>query len=118
MSIILARNHIETGFSMDDARLLKDYIDAVKVSSPENEKIIIDFEGVKFFTTQFFNSSIGKYVLEIGPSEFESKFEIINLSEVGQATFKHSYENAVSYFHLPPEKRLQQDDIVNQTEDV
>ena len=117
MYIILARDYIETGFSLDDANQLVCSIDAALAATSGKEKITIDFTGVKFFTTQFFNNSIGRYVLQMSPDGFNSQFEIINLSEVGQATFQHSYDNAVSYFNLPPDKRLEQDNIIAQTED-
>lgn len=117
MNTILVRDYIETGFSLDDAEKLNERIEAALSHSSGNDIITIDFNGVKFFTTQFFNNSIGKYVLQMSPSVFDTRFEVIHLSEIGQATFQRSYENAVSYFNLPPEKRLAQDNIIDQFED-
>ena len=114
---IFANNYIETGFSVEDAENLERAIKAV-YSSSQKEKIEIDFSGVKFFTTQFFNNSIGKFILTLSPEIFDSIFTIVNLSEAGQATFLHSYDNAVSYYNLPPEKRLLQDEIINQDEEL
>ena len=54
----------------------------------------------------------------MSPKIFDEKFEIVNLTDVGQATFRHSYDNAVSYYNLPPDKRLAQDNIINQIEDL
>lgn len=117
MNTIFAQNYIESGFSLDDSNKLVNCInDALKTS--DNEKIVIDFSGVKFFTTQFFNNSLGKYIIQMSPKIFDEKFEIVNLTDVGQATFRHSYDNAVSYYKLPPDKRLAQDNIINQIEDL
>lgn len=118
MSTILVREYIETGFSLDDAEKLNEQIEAALSQSKETDIITLDFNGVRFFTTQFFNNAIGKYVLEMGPDAFNARFEFIHLSDIGQATFQRSYDNAVSYFDLPPEKRLAQDDIIDQIEDV
>jgi hypothetical protein len=118
MEVVIANKLIETGFTLDYARKLFEHIDEKITAHPgPDEKFVIDFDEVKFFTTQFFNNSISKYVLTMGPEEFEKKFSVINLSEAGQSTYKHSFDNAVSYFKLPAEKRLEQDRIVNQCED-
>jgi hypothetical protein len=116
METIIAKEIIETGFSIDDAQKMYERIDEIIKSNPSAE-IVIDFDKVKFFTTQFFNNCISKYVLTMGPEEFSKRFNIIRLSEAGQSTFKHSFDNAVSYFNLPVEKRLEQNQIVDQNEE-
>lgn len=119
MEKILVHELIKTGFSLDEAQKLFEQIDKkVKAHSNLKEKIIIDFNGVKFFTTQFFNNSISKYILTMGPEEFKKIFEIINLSDAGQSTYQHSFENAVSYYNLPAEKRIEQNKIVDENEEL
>lgn len=117
MYTISAKNLIQTGFSIDDAKQLVNEIEKALLQTSDDEKIVIDFTDVKFFTTQFFNNSVGKYVLKMSPCKFNKKFEIKNLSSVGQSTFQHSYDNAVSYYKLPPDKRLEQDEIIDQSEE-
>jgi hypothetical protein len=106
--MILAKDYIQTGFSIEDADRLDS---AIKKEIDSTEKIIIDFDGITFFTTLFFNNALTKYVLQLTPEKYNQKFEIINLSDVGEITYAHSYDNAVEYFNLPPEKRQIQEQI-------
>lgn len=63
------------------------------------DKIVLDFEGISMFTTPFFNSSIGYFILQYGPELFDEKIEILGLQEMGQETYKHSYDNAVEFYN-------------------
>lgn len=107
--MILARDYIQTGFSIDDAEKLDT---AITTEIGNDETVIIDFDGVTYFTTLFFNNALAKYVLELTPEKYDQKFKIINLSEVGETTYKHSYDNAVEYYKLPPEEREIQSKII------
>lgn len=111
--MILAKKYIETGFSVEDAEKL----DAAIALEITQDNIEINFEGVKFFTTLFFNNALAKYVLKLGPENYESKFKIKNLSEIGKTTYNHSIENAKEYYKLPPEKRKVQDEILSSNEE-
>ena len=111
--MILAKNYIKTGFSVEDA----DKLDVAIASEITQDSIVIDFEGVKFFTTLFFNNALAKYVLKLGPENYESKFKIRNLSDIGKTTYDHSLENAKEYYKLPPEKREVQDEILSSNEE-
>lgn len=93
-SMIKVADYIQTAFSMEDAAALTPMIDA---ELKENSKIILDFSNIKFFTTLFFNNAITKYVLSLGPDEYKKRFELTNLSKVGKATYKYSFENAMLY---------------------
>lgn len=107
--MILAKDYIQTGFSIEDAGKL-DIAISKQINS--NEKIVIDFSGITFFTTLFFNNALAKYVLLLTPEKYNEKFEIVNLSEVGEITYKHSYDNALEYYDLPPKKREIQEQII------
>ena len=73
------------------------------------EKIVLDFSEIKLFTTLFFNNALAKYVLEMGPEAYSHRFEVKNLSEVGETTYLHSMENAKDYYRVSAEeKELQQ----------
>lgn len=107
--MILARNYIQTGFSADDAEKLDTVI---RPLFDKHERITIDFEGIKIFTTLFFNTALAKYVMDIGPVEYEKLFELKNLSDVGEVTYKHSLDNAKSYYEMTEEQRKKQDEIL------
>lgn len=60
------------------------------------EDVCLDFEGIDFFATPFFNSSIGYFVVNLKPEVFEKRISVKNLSELGEETYRHSYQNAIS----------------------
>ncbi len=107
--MILARDYIETGFSADDAGKLDAII---KPLFDRGEKVVIDFDEIKIFTTLFFNTALAKYVMEIGPDAYERIFELKNLSEVGDSTYQHSLDNAKNYYALTKEQQRKQDEIL------
>lgn len=77
-------------FEQDGTKLREAIIEALK----KDEVVQLDFKGVDYFTTMFFNASIGWLVLEEGPLYVENKVKVINLSELGKMTWQHSFENA------------------------
>lgn len=111
-SMIKVSNYIQTAFSMEDAAALVPIIDA-KLNT--NSNVVLDFSGIKFFTTLFFNNAITKYVLSLGPEEYKKKFKLINLSEVGRTTYEHSLTNANSYYELSDDKRKKAEMIISET---
>lgn len=66
-------------------------IEANKVDS--NEEIILDFKGIVLYATMFFNASIGFFIKE-DRTEILDKIKIINITSLGERTYKHSKENA------------------------
>lgn len=111
--MILAKKYIETGFSAEDAEKLDAIINPI---FQKREKVVIDFDGITIFTTLFFNTALGKYVMEIGPDEYGKLFELKNLSDVGEVTYQHSLDNAKNYFALSAEQRKKQDEILSDPE--
>lgn len=83
---------INSAFSNEEANILKACIE--KKLLTEN-KIILDFEGITQFTTLFFNFSTGFFVKEYGKEKYDDIFELINLSELGESTYIHSYNNSL-----------------------
>ena len=57
--------------------------------------IILDFTDISLFATMFFNASIGWLVLKDGTEVVSDNIIYTNLSDLGQTTWKHSFENAV-----------------------
>lgn len=106
--MIHANRYIQTGFSSDDAEKL---LSVIHPLVEKKEKIVIDFSNVKIFTTLFFNNALAKYLVELGPEEFEKLFEIKNLSDVGSTTYQHSLDNAREYYAMSKEQRTSQMDI-------
>lgn len=92
--MIYAKEYITTGFSIEDAKKLQDVIQKQLNSSGT---IKIDFSDIKIFTTLFFNNALTKYVVELGPKKYHDKFNLINLSELGQVTYQYSLDNACDY---------------------
>lgn len=101
---ILVNTIIKNAFSAKDAEKLNIEIDkGLDVGVP----VTLDFSGIKFFSSLFFNASVCKYIFELGLDQYQSNIQIVNLSEVGEATYQRSYENAMDYYRLSPEERKQ-----------
>lgn len=111
--MIKVSNIIKTAFSANDAEKISQEIEKVF----NNEKIIVDFSDITIFTTLFFNNVFAKYLIEFGPENYNNKFQLINLSELGKTTYKHSYDNAISYYNLSEEDRKKQDEELNTPDD-
>lgn len=62
------------------------------------EKIILDFDNITLFATPFFNLAIGHFVIKLTPEKFLEKIKCINLTELGEETYKYSYNNACSIY--------------------
>lgn len=103
--MIKANEYIKTAFSANDAECLSNAILPVFESG---EMVEVDFSEITIFTTLFFNNVFAKYLIQIGPEEYNKKFNLINLSELGKTTYQHSYDNAVSYYNLSTEDREKQ----------
>ena len=59
-----------------------------------HNKIILDFTGIQLFTTTFFSTSIGYYILKLSPKECKDRFILTNLSKAGKHAYRCSFENA------------------------
>lgn len=107
--MIKAIQFIKTGFSADDAKKLDMTISPLFETK---QKIVVDFEGITIFTTLFFNNTFAKYLLQISPQKYDEMFSVINLSELGQATYQHSINNAINYYNLSEqEKKVQEENL-------
>lgn len=112
--IIKVIDHIDTAFSIEDAECLeRQFIDYVE----KEDVIVLDFEGIEYFTTLFFNNAISKYVLLLSKDVYDKRFKIIGLSEVGETTYNHSLENAIEYSSMSEQERKIKDEIVLETQD-
>lgn len=112
--MIKATDFIKTGFSADDAIKISGEIEAALNSG---EKVVVDFKGVTIFTTLFFNNAFTKYILKIGPDAYKQKFELKNLSDLGETTYQHSFDNAVNYFNMSDDAKKIHDEVTESTEE-
>lgn len=108
--MIKASEYIKTGFSANDAECLGAIIEPMV---GQCEKIQIDFSNIKIFTTLFFNISLTKYIVQFGPEKYGEMFEVLNLSEVGQSTYQHSFDNAVEYYKLSATQKSEQSALLS-----
>lgn len=106
--------YIKNGFSIEDADVLEPIL---KESIKNSDVVELDFKDVRFFTTLFFNSAITKFVKELTPEGYNKKIKLKNLSEVGESTYKHSYENAIEYYNIPEKDRSKIDKIFQDIDD-
>jgi len=92
MRTINVADFLQSAFSNDQAEMLKDKIqDELK----NDDKIILDFKGITKFTTLFFNFSTGYFLSTLGREKYDHIFQVINLNELGQSTYNHSYNNCI-----------------------
>lgn len=88
---IKVNDFLPSAFSNEQAELLKSKVSDVL----KEDKIVLDFSGITKFTTLFFNFSTGYFINLLGKEEYDSKFDIQNLNELGESTYIHSYNNSV-----------------------
>lgn len=112
--MIKATDYISTAFSAGDAEKM---YDAVTKALETSNKVEIDFSDIEIFTTLFFNFAFAKILITIGTDKYNESISLVNLSELGEFTYTHSYDNAVRYYNLSEEERAKQDEI-NSTPDV
>lgn len=106
--MIIAKNYIKTGFSIEDAEKLTNQIEPNLLN---DTKIEIDFTDITIFTTLFFNNALAKYILKLGPDEYEKKFSVLFSSELGEITYQHSIDNAKDYYNKSDENKEMHDNI-------
>lgn len=110
--MVRVSDYIKNAFSMEDASRIAPHIEE---ELQKSDRVILDFDGIRFFTTLFFNNAVTKYVVSLGIDEYKRRFSIVNLSEVGKTTYAHSLSNAVSYSKLSEEQRDQAAAIASET---
>lgn len=111
---IKVKDYIKTAFSIEDAKnienVFKNYLD-------KDEIIKLDFDGIGYYTTLFFNNALTKYVLKLNKDNYYKKFDIVGLPEIGKSTYEHSLQNAINYSEMSEDDRKNQDNIVLETDD-
>lgn len=75
----------------------------------KKEKIIIDFEGIDFFSAVFFNHAFLHYAKLLGKQKYDDTFFLINLDEIGEEDYNDFYNNVLKNprkFSPNAEKRI------------
>jgi len=115
MNRISVANYIANGFSQSDADTLAP---VVKTALIDKEPVVLDFNGVQFFTTLFFSTALTYLVNEYGEEEYNRLIVIENLSESGCETYKHALDYAIQYYKKTPDEQEEERAIINEeTED-
>lgn len=96
MNTIIVSNFISNGLSEKNGLILREKISEFL---EKDQEVILDFSNITLFATPFFNSFIGYFVLKMNPDIVKEKIKIVNISELGQDTYKHSYENATFFYN-------------------
>lgn len=75
----------------------------------QEEKIIIDFEEIDFFSAVFFNHAFLHYAKSLGKQKYDDTFFLINLDEIGEEDYNDFYNNVLKNprkFSPNAEKRI------------
>ena len=100
---------ITSGFSFEDAeKITPALLDALR----EHDEVVVDFDGVKYFTTLFFSQSLTYLVGKMGEDSYRKKIKTINLTESGADTYKHALDYAIDYYAKNLAGREMQDSII------
>ena len=94
---IKVKNITDTDMAITEEQGFKLRAEIEKVIN-NNNKIILDFDGINIFTTTFFSASIGYYVLKLSPKKCSDIFVLKNLSKAGKNAYHYSFENAKHCF--------------------
>lgn len=95
-----------TAFDVEDADLLK--VEIEKALAQE-EKIIIDFEEIDFFSAVFFNHAFLHYAKSLDKQKYDDTFSLINLDEIGEEDYNDFYDSVLKNprkFSPNSEKRI------------
>lgn len=112
MMTIKVCEYIPNAFSSDQATVIRKVMEEVLSM---NETITLDFEGIKRFTTLFFNFSTAAFITKLGPDVYKNSVVIKNLSSLGQSTYENSYNNAIKKYSIKDQADIL--DILQNPED-
>ena len=96
---IIISELIKNGLTESNGLILRKKIEQIMKELSESDTVVLDFKDISLFATPFFNSSIGYFVLNLGPEKFNRIFKLEQISELGLDTYQHSYENAVEIYN-------------------
>ncbi len=105
MEKILVKKHVGSAFSLEDVEIMKPLIEE---ALSKNDQVVLDFEGIRLFTTLFFNEAVTSFMEIYGVENFENHLVLENLSETGKDTFEHSFQYGKRFYSMTKEQREEQ----------
>lgn len=112
MKKILVKELFSSAFSESKAIVLREEIEKILA---QKETVVIDFADISKYTTLFFNFSTGYFVSLLGPEEYNANIKLEGLSDLGESTYKSSYDNAIEKYN--PKMHDEILDIIRNPED-
>ena len=113
MSHIKISDFSDKAFSANEGQQLREKIN--QVFDNHEDVVEVDFEGITVFATMFFNNSIGYFVKKLSPDECERRIILLNLSELGDNTYRHSFDINKTAYNTPVEIN---DELIKMVETV
>lgn len=86
---IRVSDFLETGFTAADGEVLYQ-----KLKEANGERIEVDFKSIHFYTGLFFNTSLLRLLMEIGPEKYEQNIKLVNMNQAGKSTYLLCLDNA------------------------
>lgn len=71
---------------------------AIQTNLSKNEKIQVDFDGVKYFASPFFNASFGYLLKDMTVENLTEHIEVMNITEVGRRLLNLVITNAINFY--------------------
>ena len=116
MSKIRVKDYVETAFSMEDAKIISEVIGQnIKSNMVEDDSVELDFQGIRYFTTLFFNNAVVNYIGVLGAERYSKIMLLSNLSDVGKSTYQHSLDNAREFYAMTDGQKQEFEDTLKAT---
>ena len=92
MAIIKVNEFLDTALDMEDAEILKGRIMTYIKS---NESVLLDFKGVTYFTSLFFNTSLCSILFKIGQEKYDNLVTVFNLPDYAKDFYEDCYKDTI-----------------------
>jgi hypothetical protein len=77
------------------------------------KNITLDFDGIEFYATPFFNTSIAPLLEDSRITVLQEKLAFANLSPIGKSILNQVVHNAIEFYDKSEEDRLHLENEVN-----
>jgi len=114
MKILVQELVGENAITLEDGdKIYKNIFPALK----SEEKISIDFVGVKVFASPFFNAAIGKLLRDFTTDTLNRLLSFLNLNSVGSDVLKRVIENSKQFYSNPEVQRAIEQTMTQRSEE-
>ncbi|MCJ8349188.1 STAS-like domain-containing protein [Moritella sp.] len=100
----------KTAVSRESGLKLKSAIDDLL---SQGNIVEIDFEGIQFYASPFFNTVIAPYLGKMSLGEMKERFIFHNLTPVGRNLLNQVIHNAIDFYSKSEEEQKRIEDSVN-----